>query len=339
MKTTAIITVAIALALAGSFIMEKTTKRERVVVPPAIHKQFVQFIKEHNKRYSTPTEFLYRLRVFYENIKEARTLAARNDITHEVGVTKFFDLTRAEFLKKYTGLVLSKKPRTTELQGSLTQVPTAVDWRTKGVVTPVKDQAQCGSCWAFSAIAATEGAYAQAGHTLTSLSEQQLVDCSGSYGNMGCNGGWMDWAFHYIQDNGIESETDYPYTARDGTCKADKTKFVTSISKFTDVTADDGNALTSASASRVVSVAVDANSFFSYRSGVIAMSTCGTGLNHGVTLVGYDRDAASGKNYWIIKNSWGAGWGNQGYVWLERDVTKTGHGTCGIRMKASYPVM
>lgn len=107
----------------------------------------------------------------------------------------------------------------------------------------------------------------------------------------------MDWAFHYIQDNGIKSETAYPHTARDGSCKVDKTKFVTSITKFTDVAANDGKSLTSASASRVVSVAVDANSFFSYRGGVIAMSTCGTELIHGFTLVGYDRDATIGKNY------------------------------------------
>lgn len=332
MKRAQVIALAITLATIATVYLRP--HKEIANIPAPVHKQFMKFVIEHGKTYNTPKEYMHRLQIFYTNIQEARQMRARNDVTHQVGVTKFFDLTREEFKAKYTGLILSTQPRNGEwIQ---TNNPTDVDWRTKGIVTGVKDQGACGSCWAFSAIAATESAYAQAGNTLTAFAEQQLVDCSGSEGNMGCNGGWMDWAFKYIESAAIETEADYPYTARDGSCKAEASKGVTKISGFTDVAANNGAALESASAARVVSVAVDANNFFSYTGGVISMSSCGTGLDHGVTLVGY---AKGSTNYWIVKNSWGSSWGLEGYVHLEKNIGASGAGTCGIRMKASFPTI
>ena len=151
----------------------------------------------------------------------------------------------------------------------------------------------------------------------------------------------MDWAMEYIQDNGLETEADYPYTAKDGTCTSDSSKFVTSLSSFEYVTPNDGSALETAASQRVVSVAVDAGLFQFYKKGVMKSRFCGTALDHGVTLVGYQNVSRqdSELNYWIIKNSWGTKWGIDGYVWLEKDITKEGHGTCGIRIKPVYPII
>jgi C1A family cysteine protease len=243
-------------------------------------------------------------------------------------------MTHEEFRTKMLGYRFNDQERevSTFTPEELTQAG-PIDWRTKGAVTPIKNQGQCGSCWAFSTIAATEGAWVQAKGKLLSFSEQQLVDCSTSYGNHGCNGGLMDYGFKYIKDHGIELESQYPYTARDGRCKASGSPSGT-ISGFTDVQRNSESALAAALAQRVVSVAVDANNWSFYSSGVMKHTKCGTRLDHGVTLVGWAND--SNGSYWIIKNSWGTRWGNQGYIWLEKGISKSS-GTCGICMAASWP--
>lgn len=334
MKSTQLIAITIALATITSVYISNS--REISSIPVQIQSQFVNFIIKYKKTYSTPKEYIHRLKIFHKNVEEVKILAARNDITHQVGITKFFDLTKEEFRAKYTGLIFTNTPRNERWKKSNGN-PDIVNWYNKGIVTPVKNQGNCGSCWAFSAIASTESAYAQAGNTLTQFSEQQLVDCSRAYGNRGCGGGWMDWAFHYIQDKGIMREFDYPYHARVGTCKAESSKSITKVSGWVDVPADNGQALEDASAQRVVSVAIDAASLFSYTGGVIAMGTCGTGLDHGVTVTGYNDQVET--SYWLVKNSWGASWGYGGYLHLEKNVKASGHGTCGIRMKASYPTL
>lgn len=171
-----------------------------------------------------------------------------------------------------------------------------IDWVSKGFTTPVKDQGQCGSCWAFSATGGLEALSKKMG-TLQSFSEQQLVDCSRTYGNMGCNGGLMDYAFNYVKDKGISSESEYPYTAKDGSCRIDKGSFKNTGS----VSIRNCNTLSTALTAQVVSVAVDASKWSLYSGGVF--SNCGTALNHGVLLVGMTND------YWWVKNSWGTGWG------------------------------
>jgi len=249
-----------------------------------------------------------------------------------MGVNQFTDLTTQEFSDLYLGYI----PRQNDYARSLNEhvapenqvLADSLDWRTKGAVTPIKDQAQCGSCWAFSTTGSVEGANQIKSGQLQSFAEQQLVDCAGSAGNQGCNGGLMDDAFEYIIKNGgIGSEASYPYTAKDGKCT--KVASVGTVSKYTDVKKNDETGLMSAVNIEPVSVAVDAQSWSSYRKGVMT-GACGKSLDHGVLAVGYGTDGSD--NYWIVKNSWGTSWGEAGYIRLIRDKNE-----CGIAAAASYP--
>jgi len=220
--------------------------------------------------------------------------------------------------------------------------PTAWDWRTKGAVTPIKDQGQCGSCWAFSATGSSEGAWAlKKGNTLVSLSEQQLVDCSGSFQNQGCNGGLMDYAFQYIIANGgITSEAEYPYTAQTGNCMSPLPAEVATLSKYADVKQNSESSLLTAATIGPVSVAIEADqeSFQFYQSGIYADPNCGTQLDHGVLVVGWGQAASTKQNYWIVKNSWGTSWGDNGYIYMARGINAP-YGICGIAMEPSYPIV
>jgi C1A family cysteine protease len=211
-----------------------------------------------------------------------------------------------------------------------------VDWRQKNAVTPVKNQQQCGSCWAFSTTGSVEGAHAIKTGNLVSLSEQQLVDCSGAQGNQGCNGGLMDQAFQYIiSNNGITTESSYPYTAQQGTCQTNVTSAAT-ISSFVDVTANSETSLMQAINVGPVSIAIEADQpcFQFYSGGILSDPSCGTQLDHGVLLVGYGTDSSTNTPYWIVKNSWGASWGESGYIRLIRNQNE-----CGVAAEASYPVV
>ena len=219
------------------------------------------------------------------------------------------------------------------------KVPTDIDWRSKNAVTPVKNQGQCGSCWSFSATGAMEGLDSISTGTITGLSEQELVDCSRKYGNMGCRGGLMDNAFEYVIDNGICSEDDYPYTASDDSCKSNSCQPVFKISGCKDVPSENELALKEAVAEQPVSVAIQADSriFQLYSSGVITSDGCGTNLDHGVLAVGYGTE--NNVPYWLVKNSWGDTWGENGYVKIKRSDSTSSKGTCGIAMQASFPTV
>jgi cathepsin L len=292
--------------------------------------------------------FIYNFKRFsiwrsnLDYVKKHNSEADAGHHTFWLKMNKFGDLTSQEFGRLYNGynesLRTTPKSRNVFIYNPSLQVPDSVDWRTQGYVTPVKDQGQCGSCWAFSTTGSLEGQHFRASGKLVSLSEQNLVDCSRKYGNMGCNGGLMDQAFSYIKDNkGIDTEVSYPYTAMDGSCKFNPANVGATDSGFVDVKSKDENALQQAVGTvGPVSVAIDAShaSFQLYSHGIYYEPVCSsTRLDHGVLAVGYGSD--SGKDYWIVKNSWSTGWGDQGYIKMSRNRKNN----CGIATSASYPTV
>ena len=213
-----------------------------------------------------------------------------------------------------------------------------VDWRENHKVSSVKNQEKCGGCWAFSSSGAVESAYAIKNNILYNLSQQELLDCS--YLNHGCNGGAMDLAFQFIMNNGLCTNLSYPYEAERGLCQKRNCESVIQISNYSDVTQNNETALAQAVLKQPVSVAIQANkrSFQMYQSGIYNDPECGTQLDHGVLVVGYGTDNNLNMNYWIIKNSWGPEWGDDGYIRIAKDIEDE-RGQCGIAMNPSYPIV
>ena len=287
-------------------------------IPTQVYDLWGHWKRSNNKKYST--EDSARLSVFYQNYQKVLSHQSNPSRTYQMGFTKFMDLTPAEFKARYLSTHVPTQPLNV-VRLPTSNLPTSVDWRTKGAVTPIKDQGQCGSCWAFSTTGSLEARCFLDGFGLHAFSEQQLVDCSGSFGNQGCSGGLMNYAWDYLEKNCLAYEGEYPYSAVDNTCQT--VKGHNKISNYTAVVAGDVDQLAAGVAIQPVSVAVDAENFQLYSSGVF--SDCSTNLDHGVLLVGYTADA------WIVKNSWGASWGESGYIRIARG------NTCGIANAASYP--
>lgn len=301
------------------------------------------FKVEHGKQYAHKTEEMVRKQVFSENLKRIEMhnyLYSKGIKSYTLGVNKYADMEHSEFVKLMNGYRRNmSQPQGATYMSPLVkmEVPDSVDWRTKGYVTPIKDQGHCGSCWSFSATGALEGQHFRQTGKLVSLSEQNLVDCSRKYGNNGCEGGLMDFAFEYIKDNkGIDTEESYPYEAKDDTCRFKSSTVGATDVGFTDIPEGDEDKLKEALATvGPISVAIDAAhpSFQLYKTGVYDEPQCTENLDHGVLAVGYG--TIDGKDYYIVKNSWGTTWGDQGYILMSRNKNNQ----CGIASKASYPMV
>nr|AIG55389.1 secreted protein [Thraustotheca clavata] len=304
--------------------------------------KFMKWLKEFHVEIH-PLEWIHRFEVFIMNDQYISAQNADKTSSFTLGHNQYSHLTHEEFKKMRLGLRVpqsyiqsrAKYAQAYKSTEDMTDVPDSIDWVKKGAVTPVKNQGMCGSCWAFSSTGAIEGAAFVASNKLISLSEQELVDCDDN-GDMGCGGGLMDHAFSWIKTHGgLCKEEDYQYHANQSTCAMDKCHHVTKVTGFKDVPANDEQALKAAVAKQPVSVAIEADqpAFQFYKSGVFDKS-CGTKLDHGVLVVGYGEEG--GKKFWKVKNSWGADWGDEGYIKLVREF---GHesGQCGVAMVPSYP--
>jgi len=335
-----------ALAFApGAFAARPQPNTQRVAVSLLgrdLKAEFDAWAAEHERPYmltdALSDEYDARLHKFAANYRKIEgMIAAEVNQTWTLSFSgPFMDMDHDEF-KNYLGYSPSSRNGEAFVMDEDVTV-SDVDWRSKGAVTPIKNQAQCGSCWAFSTTGSMEGANFLATGKLVSLSEQQLVSCDKV--DQGCNGGAMDNGFQYVINNGgINTEENYGYTSGGGvtgTCNTlkEKTKVVT-IDSYTDVTQNSESALQAAVQGRPVSVAVDAQTWQFYGGGLFngLFGYCGTSLDHGVLLVGM---TSGSSGYYIVKNSWGESWGESGYIRLP--LNKGSKGMCGIAADASYPV-
>ncbi|KAL5189409.1 Cysteine protease XCP2 [Glycine soja] len=299
---------------------------------------FESWMSRHGKIYQSIEEKLHRFDIFKDNLKH---IDERNKVVSNywLGLNEFADLSHQEFKNKYLGLKVDysrRRESPEEFTYKDFELPKSVDWRKKGAVTQVKNQGSCGSCWAFSTVAAVEGINQIVTGNLTSLSEQELIDCDRTYNN-GCNGGLMDYAFSFIVENGgLHKEEDYPYIMEEGTCEMTKEETeVVTISGYHDVPQNNEQSLLKALVNQPLSVAIEASGRdFQFYSGGVFDGHCGSDLDHGVAAVGYG--TSKGVNYIIVKNSWGSKWGEKGYIRMRRNIGKP-EGICGIYKMASYP--
>jgi len=295
----------------------------------------------HNRNYVGHNDVIRR-EIWESNldwIERHNREADRGQHTFYCGENQFTDMTNDEFRAQMNGYVMHNRTSPVQFIATGDKIADSVDWRTKGYVTPVKNQEQCGSCWAFSTTGSLEGQHFKSAGKLVSLSEQNLVDCSKKEGNKGCQGGLMDNGFKYIIKNkGIDTEESYRYTGKNGReCKFSESNVGATMSSFVDLKRGSEDALSEAlDKIGPISVAMDAGhmSFQHYRSGIYKEPKCSSiKLDHGVLAVGYGSGAEG--DYWIVKNSWGTVWGDKGYFMLARNDKNM----CGLATQASYPVV
>ncbi|KAL3692641.1 hypothetical protein R1sor_006292 [Riccia sorocarpa] len=301
--------------------------------------EFVSFAAKFKKVYNSVIELRYRFQTFVKNV-ELIEKTNKQGLTYKLGINKFADVSMEEFRRLHLGVKQEDCSATkgTHKVKSNAALPEKRDWRLDGIVSPVKNQQQCGSCWTFSTSGALESAHAQATGHMVLLSEQQLVDCAGAFNNFGCGGGLPSQAFEYIRYNGgLDTEESYPYRAADGVCSFKDSSVGAKVYDVVNITAYNEEELKDAVAfQRPVSIAFEViDGFNLYTSGVYADPKCRSGpetVNHAVLAVGYD--TTGDVPYWIIKNSWGGDWGDGGYFKMEM-----GKNMCGIATCSSYPVV
>jgi cathepsin L len=301
------------------------------------------FTNKFARSYAHPLEERARYAIFRDNLALIESHNKKYDAglsSYQMAVNQFADMTQSEFLSMLNlqndlKLNSSRNAKTFKKPFGA-EVPESINWVKLGAVTEVKNQEMCGSCWSFSAIGCIEGQNFIKNNKLVSLSAQNLVDCSHKPNqNDGCNGGLMDYAFEYVRDEGIMTEADYAYTARRGNCNFSSSKSVLKVKSYVDVKAESEEQLQQAvGLIGPISVAVDASGFNFYSTGVYDQNNCGNGrnnLNHGILAVGYGT-TDDGKQYWLVKNSWGSSWGEHGYI----RMSKNSNNHCGIATLASY---
>ena len=316
-----------------------------------VHDNFVKFINKFNKKYNSIEEMSYRMGVFAHNLVIAKHQNTYYKNYYSSVDNQFSDLTESEF-ENIQGTKISIKKREIDsilINNNYSNLKVnSIDWRKEGIVSDIKDQGMCGSCWTFSTVAAIESAYAKKYGDKINLSEQNLIDCvkndeldKGQPCCNGCNGGLMDNAFDYIirkQFGGIDTEESYPYEGKNDNCRFNQSEIGAKITSWIDITAGDEIALANAVAKNgVVSVALDASKQWQlYKAGILVpkeLFGCSSDPNkadHGVVIVGYGTE--NNVDYWIVRNSWGTSWGEKGYIRLIR-----GQNACGIANHASYP--
>ena len=343
---------AILLACSFLYVLSAETKlRSRKVLTSFLDetdewKQFSNFQERFSKRYNTLEETENRFQIFRTNL---RNIILHNlDYTQNftMGINQFTDLTPEEFKEKYIGGVRTEVGSygCKSFSSSASGAPASIDWRQKGVVNPVRDQGQCGSCWAFATTANAESVWAISSGQLLDLSEEFLVDCASGVGyfNMGCNGGQPNSAFKYMINNGQCTESSYPYkagtTKTAGTCQK-CTAAPVHFSGCYDVTPKDQISLMAAVAKQPVVIAIEADTryFQSYSGGILDSPNCGTALDHAVEIVSYGTE--NGVDYWNVRNSWGTSWGESGYVRIKRTSSTNDIGICGVAAEPSFLVV
>jgi len=296
---------------------------------------FIRWMIQNAKSYERE-QFTTRYSLWRSNlalIEQHNVQYYAGNTTFSLSLNVFADWTEDEKIAR-NGFKVPQTAIQTALPTTPRHLPPSLDWRTRGAVNPVLDQGACGSCYSFSAVGAMEGAWAIKHSQLLQVSQQEIVDCSFLYGNAGCNGGLPDTVFEYVISNGgISDAASSPYTGVEGPCYTSNP--VMTISDYVNVATDEISLL-AAVAIGPVSVGIQANhmAFQYYSGGVFSDASCGTYLDHAVLIVGYGTDSISGLDYWIVRNSWGSGWGESGYIRMIRNTN-----SCGIALLSSYPVV
>ena len=313
-----------------------------VLSGPDVPPSFDSFIERYSKEYHTIQEYFRRKDIYQWNVAEVErhnSAYSEGDVSYWLEMNAYGDFTDGEYYHGFRPLLKAEGPPRGEEDGihqpPEAELPSSFDWSISDAVTPIKNQGNCGSCWAFSTTGALEGLNYVVNKDSTPLSEQQLVDCSKL--NSGCGGGYMPLAFQYAATTGICSEKDYPYVSGDGSSE----KCISCDPVFTPggckrVQPSNETALQHAVYRQPVSIALEASSvpFRFYSGGVLDDARCGKSLNHGVLLVGWGE--LDGKEYWKVKNSWGEDWGDDGYILLARGI-RDPDGECGLALDASFP--